>query len=84
MCRGMQDLYDMVQSQTFVHQLGYGIMRIVLVNLIPELRPLFHSIERGPADGSGSRPGVLVLSLCTSILQYHDSGNQKLCYVCLS
>lgn len=49
-CRGMQDLYDMMQSQTFVHQLGYGILRIVLVNLIPELRPLFRSIEKTPPD----------------------------------
>lgn len=37
----------MMQSQTFVSQLGYGLLRIALVNLIPELRPLFHSIERG-------------------------------------
>lgn len=36
----------MVQSMTFVQQLGYGILKIVLLNLMPELRPLFRSIER--------------------------------------
>ncbi len=55
--RGMQDLFDMVQSQTFVSQIGYGLIRIVLVNLMPELRPLFHSIERGPSEISGGRQG---------------------------
>lgn len=62
----MQDLFDMVQSQTFVSQIGYGLIRIVLVNLMPELRPLFHSIERGPSEISGGRQGrleVLILIL---------------------
>ena len=53
----MQDLFDMVQSQTFVSQIGYGLIRIVLVNLMPELRPLFHSIERGPSEMAGGRQG---------------------------
>lgn len=50
-CRGMRDLFDMIQSMTFMQQLGYGLMRILLVNLMPELKPLFRSIERSvPAD----------------------------------
>ena len=63
----MQDLYDMVQSTTFLHQLGYGLLKIGLVSLMPELRPLFRSIERAPIDispPSGMRiPSILLLAL---------------------
>ena len=39
-------------------QLGYGLLKIVLVNLLPELRPLFRSIERGPVEASPApKPG---------------------------
>lgn len=54
MCRGMQDLFDLIQSPTFVQQLGYGLLKIVLLNLLPELRPLFRSIERSAPESSAS------------------------------
>ena len=39
-------------------QLGYGLLKIVLLNLLPELRPLFRSIERGPVEASAApKPG---------------------------
>lgn len=46
----MQDLYDMMQSRTFLQQLGYGLLKIGLVSLMPELRPLFRTIERAPVE----------------------------------
>lgn len=60
----MQDLFDMIQSHTFVQQLGYGLVRIVLVNLMPELRPLFRSIERGPTELLATKYGRNPDSAC--------------------
>lgn len=45
----MADLYSMMQSTTFMHQLGYIVLRIVLVSLFPRLSPVFQEIELGPA-----------------------------------
>ena len=62
-CRGIHDLFDMMQSRTFVLQLGYGLLKIVLLNLLPELRPLFRSIERGPVEASPApKPGGKLLA----------------------
>lgn len=42
----MEDVFGMLQSPTFVQQLGYGLLHIALVNLFPELKPLFRRMER--------------------------------------
>ena len=46
----MTDLFEMLQSRTFVQQFGYGLLKIVLVNLFPELKLLFRRIERGALE----------------------------------
>jgi hypothetical protein len=46
-CSGVQDLFDMLQSPTFVLQLGYGILEICCVNLFPEMKALFRQMEHG-------------------------------------
>ena len=40
----------MMQSPTFVQQLGYGVLRIALLSFFPELRPLFQQIEHGSVE----------------------------------
>lgn len=45
---GMRDALDMLQSQTFVMQLAYGLLEILLGNLFPELEPLFVQARCGP------------------------------------
>lgn len=47
---GMTDLFEMMQSPTFVQQLGYGVLRIALLSFFPELRPLFQQIEHGSVE----------------------------------
>lgn len=42
---GMSDVFQMMQSQTFVQQIGYGLLKICVVNLFPELKPLFKQTE---------------------------------------
>lgn len=44
---GVQDVFDMLQSPTFVMQLGYGILEILVVNTFPELKTLFRGLEQG-------------------------------------
>lgn len=46
-CSGMQDLFAMMQSKTFVQQIGYELLEIGVVNMFPELKPLFRQMERG-------------------------------------
>lgn len=53
----MADLFEMLQSRTFMQQLGYGLLKIGLVNLFPELKLLFRRIERGALETSASHPG---------------------------
>ena len=43
----MQDVFDLLQSPTFVSQLGYGILEILAVNTFPELKTLFRGLEQG-------------------------------------
>ena len=50
----MTDLFEMLQSRTFVQQFGYGLLKIVLVNLFPELKLLFRKIERGALEQTNS------------------------------
>ena len=50
----MTDLFEMLQSRTFVQQFGYGLLKILLVNLFPELKLLFKKIERGALEQMGS------------------------------
>ena len=44
---GVQDLYEMIQSPTFMRQLGYGLLEIAALHLCPELKGLFQSLEHG-------------------------------------
>ena len=46
-CSGMTDVFEMLQSPTFCHHLGYGCMEIALGHLFPELRPLFRTLQHG-------------------------------------
>lgn len=46
---GMQDVYDMLQLPTFMTQMGYGVLEIVLLALFPELRDFFARIHREAA-----------------------------------
>ena len=49
----------MMQSPTFVQQLGYGVLRIALLSFFPELRPLFQQIEHGSRGvGAGAAGGA--------------------------
>lgn len=43
---GMQDVYDMLQLPTFMTQMGYGVLEIVVLALFPELRDVFVRIHR--------------------------------------
>ncbi|GAB4817940.1 hypothetical protein N2152v2_004986 [Parachlorella kessleri] len=43
---GMEDLFGMLQSPTFVLQLGYGLLSIAVVHLFPELKPAIRRMER--------------------------------------
>ncbi len=45
----MEDLFGLLQSTTFVQQLGYGLLEVAIVHMFPELKPLFRKMEReGP------------------------------------
>jgi len=44
---GVQDVFDMMQSSTFVMQLGYGILEILCVNVFPEMKSVFRGLEAG-------------------------------------
>ena len=43
----MRDLLDLLQSQTFVAHLGYGLLEILLTHMLPELEPLLRQTCRG-------------------------------------
>lgn len=45
--QGVEDVFHMLQSPTFVLQLAYGLLEIALIHLLPELRPLFRKLEQG-------------------------------------
>ena len=44
-CSGVDDLFEMIQSKTYIHQLGYGIIKIFVINNFPELGALFRQME---------------------------------------
>jgi len=44
---GMADLHDMMQSEVFMHQLGYGMLELVLFYVFPELKAMFVTLEHG-------------------------------------
>lgn len=44
---GVQDVFEMLQSTTFVQQLGYGLLQALVLNLFPEMRATFRQIEQG-------------------------------------
>ena len=48
----MADAFEMLQSRTFVQQFGYGLLKIGLVNMFPELKALFRKIERSAQEPS--------------------------------
>ena len=62
MCSGVDDLFEMIQSKTFIHQLGYGIIKIFIVNNFPELRPLFRQMEMSVSHNA-TMSGTAALSL---------------------
>ena len=80
----MLDLFEMMQSLTFVQQLGYGLLKILVVNLLPELKPLWRAIERGPyqLESQSPRAGVplfsLILELMSSLPLSFDKYAKKL------
>lgn len=41
----VKDIYDMLQMRTFVKQIGYGVLEIILLALFPELEDLFDKIH---------------------------------------
>ena len=43
----MRDLYDMLQLPCFTQTLGYNIMEVLLLHLMPELKPLFQTLAHG-------------------------------------
>ncbi len=43
----MEDVIEMMQSETLILQLGYGALEILAVHLMPELKPLFLSLKHG-------------------------------------
>jgi hypothetical protein len=45
---GVQDLFEMIQSPTFMKQLGYGLLEIAALHLCPELKGLFQKLESDP------------------------------------
>lgn len=45
---GVQDLYELMQSPTFMRQLGYGLLEIGVLHLCPELKDLFQGLEHNP------------------------------------
>lgn len=44
---GVQDLFEMMQSATFMRQLGYGLLEIAALHVCPELKGLFQQLEHG-------------------------------------
>jgi len=42
---GVEDLYEMIQSPTFMKQLGYGLLEIATLHLCPELKGLFNNLD---------------------------------------
>lgn len=44
-CSGVDDLFEMIQSKTYIQQLGYGIIKVFVVNNFPELGALFRQME---------------------------------------
>ena len=62
MCSGVDDLFEMIQSRTFIYQLGYGIIKIFVVNVFAELRPLFRQMEL--SVGNESRGMQSLASVC--------------------
>ncbi len=58
LCRGIDDLFGMLQSQTFMSQIAYGLLEILVVSLFPELRDLFGLLHSGPSSAAdNSVPG---------------------------
>ena len=45
---GAQDLFELMQSPTFMRQLGYGLLEIGVLHLCPELKDLFQGLEHSP------------------------------------
>lgn len=43
----MEDVIEMMQSETLITQLGYGALEILVLHLMPELKPLFQSLKHG-------------------------------------
>lgn len=46
---GVTDLWELMQSETFVKQLGYGVLEVLTLHLFPEMKSMFTNME--PARG---------------------------------
>lgn len=44
---GMQDLIEMMQSETMLYQLGYAVLEILSEHAFPELKSLFKELKHG-------------------------------------
>jgi sorting nexin-13 len=42
---GVTDLWELMQSPTFMRQLGYGALEVVSLHLCPELKGMFAALE---------------------------------------
>ena len=48
--RGVLDLFELLQSEVFMQQLGMKVVELVLVAWLPELQPLVHESHATPAS----------------------------------
>lgn len=48
----VSELLEMLSSETFLLQLGYGALEVLLVAALPELKPLFQRLQHGGLEGS--------------------------------
>ena len=64
-CSGVDDLFEMIQSRTFIYQLGYGLIKIFVVNIFAELRPLFRQMEL-----SASQDAYATGQECTTFIPF--------------
>ena len=77
-CSGVDDLFEMIQSRTFIYQLGYGLIKIFVVNLFAELRPLFRQMELSAAQDLHARGQDCIVALF-KVLMHHRHQQHMSC-----
>ena len=63
----------MIQSRTFIYQLGYGLIKIFVVNLFAELRPLFRQMELSAAQDLHARGQDCIAPLLKLLMPHISS-----------